>query len=613
MRNVTLKKTTELEVIHALRESIDRLIGTVSINCLFPKIPLLRFRPSFNTCSCGTLLKVKKTRKRCVKTLVIGTFHAIVTYLFCPNCKRTYSAENLKRLVPDQSNVGYDVLAFVGNAFFSESRPQIEIQKALAQRGVKLSLREIGYLAKKFVVYLSITHQEAAEGLRRQMDSRGGYILHLDGTLETKGTSPFLLSALDGLTGMVLGNAKVSSESQANFAPFLKRIKAEYGDPIALVHDMGSGLMNAVAQVFPNTPDFICHFHFLRDLGKDLFKIQYPLLIRQIKTLRVRTKLRETAQRLKQQIEAQPHEKACLENYLDTMPATASCLPTRVSAYLLIMWILEVAATMKGYGIPFDRAHLAFFHRIQIASPMISNWLPARKTSGPLYHLSHLLDKIAGDRRITSLIEALDQKASDFDRFRDAMRIALPNGPHGLNDDGAANENLGSIRERVNHWCQLPHIRELAAADPAYRKALKQIRKYETHLFRDPIKVNTFQGTLLIQPQRTNNLMERFFRDFKRKNRKRSGFLSVAPVIRTMIANTPLVKNLENPQYREVLLSGSPTLADRFAEIDIKKVRETLTSHFRQLVPGSKKLRRLARVLDLPARLSKATTASMAA
>lgn len=601
-----------------MRKAIDRLKASVAIKNLFPKTPLLRFRSSLNVCSCGTSLNVRKTRKRCIKTLLIGTFHAVLTQLFCPGCQLTYGAESLRRLVPQQSNVGYDVLAFVGTAFFWESRPQLEIQQTLAQRGVNLSLREIGYLAKKFVVYLSLAHQEAAEGLRRQMVSRGGYILHLDGTLEVKGTSPYLLSALDGLTGMVLGNAKVHSESQANFIPFLRRIKAEFGDPIALVHDMGSGLMSAVEQVFPNTPDFICHFHFLRDLGKDLIKTQYQMLIRQIKTLRIRPKLREAARRLKQLIEAEPHHKACLQNYLETMPSSASGLPAPVSAYLLIMWVLEVAATLKGYGIPFDRADLDFFHRLQAASPMIRRWLPSRKSSGPLchgplYHLGHLLDKIAADKMLTSLIKALDQKACDFDLFRDAMRIALPNGPHGLNDEGLADDDLGSIRERVYQWCQLPRIQKLAVADPGYRKALKQIRKYERHLFGDPIEVNTPHGPLLFQPQRTNNLMERFFREFKRKNRKRNGFSSVAPVIRAMITDTPLVKNLENPQYLEALLAGSPTLADRFADIDIKMVREHLASHRSGLAPGSAKLRRLARIPDLPARLSRATSASVAA
>jgi hypothetical protein len=41
-----------------------------------------------------------------------------------------------------------------------------------------------------------------------------------------------------------------------------------------------------------------------------------------------------------------------------------------------------------------------------------------------------------------------------------------------------------------------------------------------------------------------------------------------------MLAQTPLIKNLENPQYMEIILNGKVTLAERFAEIDIDQVRK---------------------------------------
>lgn len=59
----------------------------------------------------------------------------------------------------------------------------------------------------------------------------------------------------------------------------------------------------------------------------------------------------------------------------------------------------------------------------------------------------------------------------------------------------------------------------------------------------------TPKGKILIQPQRTNNMMERFFRDYKRGQRKKTGNHSMNQTLRTMLANTPIVKNLENPQY----------------------------------------------------------------
>jgi hypothetical protein len=101
------------------------------------------------------------------------------------------------------------------------------------------------------------------------MALRGGYILHLDGTCE--GDSPNLFSGMDGIARIILDNVKLPSEKTELLIPFLRRIKRHYGDPLALVHDMGHGLMAAIDVVFPGVQDFICHFHFLRDIGKDSF------------------------------------------------------------------------------------------------------------------------------------------------------------------------------------------------------------------------------------------------------------------------------------------------------------------------------------------------------
>ena len=43
-----------------------------------------------------------------------------------------------------------------------------------------------------------------------------------------------------------------------------------------------------------------------------------------------------------------------------------------------------------------------------------------------------------------------------------------------------------------------------------------------------------------------------------------------------MIANTPLVKNLNNLQYIDILLDGQATLQQRFAKIEVETVRREL-------------------------------------
>ena len=68
--------------------------------------------------------------------------------------------------------------------------------------------------------------------------------------------------------------------------------------------------------------------------------------------------------------------------------------------------------------------------------------------------------------------------------------------------------------------------------------------------------------------------MERFFRDFRRGARRRTGHNSISRFLQSMIADTPLVRNLENPGYLKILLNGQATLEERFAQIDTETVRE---------------------------------------
>ena len=109
-----------------------------------------------------------------------------------------------------------------------------------------------------------------------------------------------------------------------------------------------------------------------------------------------------------------------------------------------------------------------------------------------------------------------------------------------------------------------------------YQKLVKQIDKYWQKLFADPIIVHTSQGKLTVQPQRTNNIFERFFRDLKRNSLKRSGTNNMCRTLKSIIADTPLIKNLEKPQYLELLLNGNNTLEERFAEIDAELVRNDM-------------------------------------
>jgi len=70
--------------------------------------------------------------------------------------------------------------------------------------------------------------------------------------------------------------------------------------------------------------------------------------------------------------------------------------------------------------------------------------------------------------------------------------------------------------------------------------------------------------------------MERFFRDFKTGHRRKSGHQAMSKTLQAMVADTPLVKNLRNETYLEILLNGRDSLEALFADIDILSVRKQL-------------------------------------
>jgi len=547
-----------------------------------------------SSCPCEGKLKVLKTRTRSVATLAIGHFRAHETIMHCKDCGAIYASDELGCLIPRQGKFGFDVMVHVGESLFLRCRNEKEIQRELMQKNIKISTSEIGYQGRRFVIYLALAHRESREEIRKYMATRGGYILHLDGTCGDKGP-PHLMSGLDEIVDLVLGNVKIASEKAEFIIPFLEDIKHAFGIPRAVVRDMSAAITSAIQEVFPGVPDYICHYHFLRDIGNDLFELENSLLRRKLKERGTRSALRKAAKKFKEKIDREPQLVQNLDACLRPSGAAPSHekLYPSVTAYAITLWVLDWESELGGFGFPFDRTHLAFYQRLQKAYDATLKLKNIKPPGNPVSQLRGILSKALSDRNLQRLVARMQMKVEVFDRLREAMRIALPEGKKGLNDDGQ-DEQIQSIKQRVTAFRHCKEIKMLASKDEAYGKMLTQLDKYWEKLFADPIQVHTPLGTITIQPQRTNNILERFFRDLKRRVRKRTGTGSLSRMLRTMLADTPLVKNLQNPDYMRIILNGKSTLAERFAEIDIQLVREELKKQQQpeRIPPKIKKLLR---------------------
>ena len=263
-----------------MTDSLKRLSQEILPCILFPKIPIIRFAPEQNECSCGKRLTVQKTQRKTVVSLN-GRFIAHQTVRHCKACLHVYDSKALLQLVASCCNVAYDVLVFAGKALFQRYRTAEEVRTELLDRGVRLSASEINYLGRKFICYLAHGHRLAMPRINQAMTLTGGYILHLDAMHEHD--APALMTGIDSLSKIVLANMKLPSEHTDHITHFLRKLKADHGTPIACVHDMGSGILKAVAEVFTGVRNFICHFHFLRDIGKDYLNSSYDRLRKRLR------------------------------------------------------------------------------------------------------------------------------------------------------------------------------------------------------------------------------------------------------------------------------------------------------------------------------------------
>ena len=573
---------------------------------LFAKIPTARFEPSDCHCvKCKKKLKILKTHTKTAATLEIGLIRVHETIKHCDSCYVVCRSDEPRKLVPHGCKFGFNVLAYVGKALFVECKNEKLILAELKSRNVPISIRQVGYLAKKFIVYLALAHKESRGKIKDQLSIRGGYILHLDGTCE--GDSPHLMSAPDEIAQIVLDNIKIPSEKADKIIPFLRRIKQSYGIPVALVHDMGAGILSAVKQVFPGVADYVCHYHFLRDIGKDLLGIEYARIRSELIKYSIRPSLRKIVKALEERIENLPELSKSLDCHLKDEAETADVLPC-VLAYILSNWILDANSELNGYGFPFDRSHLIFYKRLTTASGIVENLSAKKKKDKYIIKLNLVIRRAINDRNLKTIVIRMEEKAQIFDQLRDAMRIAVSDGKKGLNDDGE-NADVEAIQKAVTNFRNSDKIKSAVEKNVAYKKMVKQIDKYWEKLFADPIMVTTANGeNILVQPQRTNNILERFFRDLKRMYRSKAGTQSLNKVIKAMLADTPLVKNLSNPEYVKIILNGHNTLEDRFAEIDDKLVRQEMnkSEDHRSISARMKKALRKPNFSSLLAKMSKA-------
>jgi hypothetical protein len=464
-----------------------------------------------------------------------------------------------------------------GRSLFQWSRSVEDTVADMAERNVRISPSEVRLLAARFVVSLGMAHAESAPAIRHMLGLAGGYVLHIDSTCR-KGSS-HLMTGLDEISGLVLLNVKMGSENSAETEEFLRDMVRRFGFPAAASCDMSPALLSALDTVLKGVPVFICHFHFLRDLGRDLLEPLYAVVRAGLRRHGVKADLARLQRDLGARFEVTPEavgqlvkKGACVEL------AEADGTPLAVALSALTRSALEAGKDSDGCGFPFDRPHLKFFQQTGEVLEAVTS-LRGRMDMSPRLRRLYgrgvgILEAIHDDRELSAAAEELELLASVFDRLRTAMRIAEPGAGNGLNDDGA--HDMASIEARVGELRRTIARDKAIMAKTGIQAMLGQMDKHWERLFSDPITLDSPTGARTVQPQRTNNILEQFFRRLGHNHRKRTGSNPSPQSIDKMPADLPLVANLDNPDYLRILLGDCGTLEERLAKVDRRMVNESM-------------------------------------
>lgn len=189
----------------------------------------------------------------------------------CPHFHRPYRPEEEGRLALPKHEFGLDVIAWVGTLRYAQHRSLPEIYQHLRHRGVAVAPRTVTNLLERYDELLALSLTDTAR-LRQITQAQGRVILALDGLQPDVGHE-VLWVLRDCLSGEVLLARSLLSATHEDLAVLLRTVRQALTVPIVgIISDGQLSIRGAVADVFPDVPHPLGHFHYLREAAKPIYE-----------------------------------------------------------------------------------------------------------------------------------------------------------------------------------------------------------------------------------------------------------------------------------------------------------------------------------------------------
>jgi hypothetical protein len=204
-----------------------------------------------------------------------------------------------------------------------------------------------------------------------------------------------------------------------------------------------------------------CHFHFLKDIGKDLLDAPHGELRALFRRSEIRPRLRGLARDLGVKLGSGIEEgREEVKAWQDLKEAGHSIPPSRAglaTIRALAQWILDFQVQSRGQSFPFARPYLDLYDRCvkgrRAIDAFLCGNLEDKTISKALDRLQRILDPVACDIPFSPVVKRLRTRADLFDELRDALRLAPESEDHESSPEKEA-ATLSDIRKQVENLTQ---------------------------------------------------------------------------------------------------------------------------------------------------------------
>jgi hypothetical protein len=263
----------------------------------------------------------------------------------------------------------------------------------------------------------------------------------------------------------------------------------------------------------------------------------------------------------------------------------------------ITQWILDYKADSTGHDYPFDRPYLDLYDRCMTACRAVDAFIHSKpsdpKVLKTFKRLRCIIAPVASEVPFKQIVRRLRSRSKLFDELRDTLRL-VPKSSSGyskitVSEKSTSNQaaaELRDIRQQVeNLSASLEKRRPKRGPAKDIRNAidliLRHIQDHSDYLWGHVISISKETGEKIRIVNRTNNILESFFRCMKHDERRRSGRKILTQDFENLPPEAALAYNLKCPDYVSIVCGSLEHLHEAFAKIDLNRAKATIGSNHR--------------------------------